>query len=110
MDLRAIVECVILDYARIPYAYEPDLAQVPVFDPARGQYALMVVGWGAKGERVHYCLIHVAIRGDTIWIEHDGTEEGVAADLERAGIGKDRIVLAFHRPEMRRHTGYAVAQ
>jgi hypothetical protein len=110
MDLRALVERIILEYANIPYAYEPDLARIPVFDSERGQYLLMVVGWGAEGERVHYCLIHVAIRGDTIWIEHDGTEEGVAADLERAGIGKDRIVLAFHRPEMQSHTGYAVAR
>lgn len=110
MDLGAVVEHIILEYAGIPYAYESDLAQVPVFDSGRGQYLLVVVGWGAAGERVHYTLIHVAIRADMIWIEHDGTEEGVAADLERAGIGRDRIVLAFHPPATRAHTGYAVAR
>ncbi len=109
MDLGAVIECVIMEYAGIPYAYEPDLAQIPVFDREHGHYLLMVAGWGAGGERVHYCLIHIAVRNDMVWIEHDGTEEGVAADLERAGIGKERIVLAFHRPEMRGHTGYAVA-
>ncbi len=110
MDLRAVIERIILEYASIPYAYEPHLAQIPVFDPERGHYLLMVAGWGAKGERIHYTLIHVAIRAGTIWIEQDGTEEGVAADLERAGISKDRIVLAFHPPDARAHTGYAIAQ
>ncbi len=110
MDPHAIVERVISEYAGLPNAYEPDLQQVAVFDPARGHYLLMVVGWGVGGERVHYCLIHVGIRDDTVWIEHDGTEEGIAADLERAGISRDCIVLAFQRPELRIHTGYAVAQ
>ena len=81
-----------------------------MFDPERGHYVLVVAGWGAQGERVHYTLIHVSIRVDTICIEQDGTEDGIAADLERAGIGKDRIVLAFHPPDVQAHTGYAVAQ
>jgi len=110
MDLSAVVERTILEYAGIPYAYEPDLVQIPVFDRGRGHYLLMVAGWGLSGERVHYALVHVAIRADMIWIEHDGTEEGVAADLERAGVSKDRIVLAFHPPDARAHTGYAVAR
>lgn len=44
-----------------------------------------------------------------IWIQRDGTEEGIAADLERAGIAKDQIVLGFRSPEVRPYTGYAVA-
>ena len=110
MDLCTVVERIILEYASIPYAYEPELAQIPVFDRERNQYLIIVAGWGAEGERVHYTLVHVAVRAETVWIEQDGTEEGIAADLERAGIGKDRIVLAFHPPEMQVHTGYAVAR
>jgi hypothetical protein len=109
VDYGDLIERIILEYAAIPYAYEPDLRQMPVFDRERGEYALIVVGWGTEGERVHYCLIHAAVRDGLIWIEHDGSEEGIAADLERAGIGRDRIVLGFHRPEIRPHTGYAVA-
>ncbi len=44
-----------------------------------------------------------------IWIQRDGTEEGIAADLERAGIPKEHIVLGFRPPELRPYTGYAVA-
>jgi hypothetical protein len=42
------------------------------------------------------------------WIQRDGTESGIAHDLEAAGIPKDRIVLAFRPPAVRPHTGYAV--
>jgi hypothetical protein len=43
------------------------------------------------------------------WIQRDGTETGIAHDLEAAGIPKDRIVLGFRPPEVRPLTGYAVA-
>ena len=109
MDDCAVIEQVILEYAGIPYAYEPELHQAPAFDRERGQYLLTVAGWGREGERVHYCLIHVALAAGKFWIEEDNTEEGIAADLERLGVPRDRIVLAFHRPELRSHTGYAVA-
>jgi XisI protein len=49
---------------------------------------------------------------DQMWqvlLERDGTESGIAYELEAAGIPKDRIVLAFRAPEMRPQTGYAVA-
>ncbi len=109
MDLRTIVEHVILEYANVPYAYEPELCQFPVFDRERGHYLVVVAGWGLERERVHYCLLHVTIHGDSVRIEHDGTEDGLAGDLERAGLSKDRIVLAFLRPEARAYNGYGVA-
>jgi hypothetical protein len=42
-------------------------------------------------------------------IQRDGTESGIAHDLEAAGIPKDRIVQAFRPAAVRTHTGYAVA-
>ena len=109
MDPCAVIERIIEEYAAIPFAYEPELALLPVFDRQRGQFLLMVVGWGAQGERVHYCMLHIALRDGKYWIEEDTTEEGVATDLERAGVARDQIVLAFHQPELRAHSGYAVA-
>jgi len=44
-----------------------------------------------------------------IWIERDGTEEGVAEEFIRAGGPREDIVLAFYRPERRRITEFAVA-
>lgn len=54
-------------------------------------------------------MIHVEVRDDKFWIHYDGTEVGIADDLVKAGVPVDRIVLAFHTPEIRKHTGYAVA-
>ena len=44
-----------------------------------------------------------------VWIQYDGTEDGVGYALEAAGIPKEDIVPAFHPESVRVHTGYAVA-
>jgi len=43
-----------------------------------------------------------------IWIQHDGTERGVANDLVEWGVPKEAIVLAFHAPYRWQYTGFAV--
>ncbi|MFS0516830.1 element excision factor XisI family protein [Nostoc sp. UIC 10607] len=42
-----------------------------------------------------------------IWIQLDGTEEGVATELVRAGILKARIVLGFQSEELRKDSEFA---
>ena len=37
------------------------------------------------------------------------TEIGIAEELVKAGIPKDKIVLAFYEPQIRKETGFAVA-
>lgn len=59
--------------------------------------------------RTHGCLLHVEILGDKIWIQRDGTEDGIADELVAAGIPKSRIVLGFHDPEARRFGEFAAA-
>ena len=44
-----------------------------------------------------------------LWIQQDDTEYGIAYELEKAGIPKDRMVLGFHTPDVRPYTAYAVA-
>ena len=104
---RQIVESVLNEYAALPYAYAPIQSEV-IFDRTRDRYIWMDVGWN-NDRRVHGCLAHIDIVDGKIWIQRDGTEEGIAADLERAGIPKDHIVLGFRPAEVREHTGYAVA-
>ena len=65
-------------------------------------------GW-EDHHRVHGCIVHVEIREDKLWIHYDGIEDSITAELIEAGIPKDRIVLAFHPPFVREHTGYASA-
>jgi hypothetical protein len=53
--------------------------------------------------------MHLDIIDGKIWIQRDGTEDGIAYELEDAGVPKCDIVLAFHSEDVRPHTGYAVA-
>ena len=105
--LAAAVKNVINEYA----AFRPSLGDVEVetiFDDQRGHYELMYTGWH-DARRIHGSVIHVDIRDGKIWIQHDGTEEGIANDLLEAGIPAEQIVLAFHHPRKRQFTGFAVA-
>jgi XisI protein len=104
---RQVIETTLSEYAAIPYAYAAIQSEV-IFDRTRDRYVWMDVGWD-NDRRVHGCLVHIDIIDGKIWIQRDGTEDGIAADLERAGIAKDQIVLGFRLPEIRAHTGYAVA-
>lgn len=80
----------------------------PVFDEVHDSYLLLDIGWDRTG-RVHSVLLHLQIKEDKVWIEVDGTEEGVAQELVAAGIPKERIVLGFYRPQRRALTEFAVA-
>lgn len=103
---RAIIEQVLTEYSKYAYAYG-EIERQLVFDRSRDHYLLMSVGWDKR--RVHGCLVHIDLINGKCWIQRDGTESGIAHDLEAAGIPRDRIVLAFRSPEIRRHSGYAVA-
>jgi hypothetical protein len=51
----------------------------------------------------------VRIKNEKIYIEEDWTEECIATELLREGVPKEDIVLAFHDPETRKFTEFAVA-
>jgi len=78
-----------------------------IFDTTREHYMLMDAGW--LGQRREYgILIHLNIKNQKIWIQHDGTEAGMANELLEMDIPKEDIVLGFHSPFMRQHTEFAV--
>jgi hypothetical protein len=104
---RQIIESILLEYTKIPYAYG-EIETEAVFDRVRDRYLLMNTGWD-QGKRVHGCLVHVDLIGGKLWIQHDGTEHGIARELVAAGVPREHIVLAFKPIEIRRHTGCALA-
>ncbi|MBN3991469.1 MAG: XisI protein [Nostoc sp. NMS2] len=53
-------------------------------------------------------FILIDIINDKIWIQRDGTEDGIANEFVSVGIPKDRIVLAFQPTEVRKYTDFAV--
>lgn len=87
---------------------QPGVESVLVIDEERDNYIWANVGW-ARGERVDGITFFGRIRDGKIWIEEDWTEDGIATDLLEAGVPKENIVLAFHEPEMRQYTEFAVA-
>ncbi len=105
VDWRDTIERVLAAYTEIPYAHGQIECEA-VFDRQRDRYVLVSVGWNGD-RRVYFTLIHVELRDEKVWIQHDGTETGVAVELTDAGIPKDRIVLGFREPSVRPYTGYA---
>jgi len=79
-----------------------------VFDDERGHYYLLDIGWNGSN-RIHGFTLHIDLKNDKIWIQQDWTEEGVANELVELGVPKQDIVLAFHAPYKRKHTGFATA-
>lgn len=102
---RQIIQKILNEYTKIPYTYG-DIHPQTIFDKDDDHYLLMLIGReGAK--RVHGCLIHVDIINEKIWIQRDGTEEGIVTELLNAGVPKDHIVLGFRSPTLRQHTEFA---
>lgn len=101
------IEKILKDHAAISYSHG-DIQQYVIIDADRTHFLLFNEGWDRK-KRVHGCVTHVQIIGDKIWIHYDGIEDGITVELVAAGVPKDHIVLAFHPPEVREYTGYAIA-
>ncbi len=94
------------EYGQIPYSYG-ELERRFIISEDKNSYLLMTLGWQGD-KRVHSCLIHVEIKDNKVWIQRDGTEDGIAEELVAAGIPKQDIVLAFQPMEVRPYTEYAV--
>ena len=104
-EYRRIVRDLIRDYAQ----YKPAVGDVQIetiFDESNDHYELIYAGWHGS-HRIHGSVIHVDIRGGKVLIQHDGTEDGIAEELVKAGVPRDQIVLAFKPPEVRKFTDYA---
>ena len=74
----------------------------------RSRYLVITEGWNGK-KRIHALIFDAEIHNGKIWLHHDGLGHGIVDELLAAGVSKDSIVLAFHPPSVRQHTGYAIA-
>ncbi|WOD40808.1 XisI protein [Nodosilinea sp. E11] len=104
-----IIKKILTEHAEICDRYpNPNIKKLLILDEERGHYIWMTLGW-QKGERIAGMTIYARVLDGKFWIEEDLTEEGVATDLMRMGVAKEGIVLAFHEPNMRQYTDFAVA-
>lgn len=78
----------------------PEYDVQTLFDTDRDHYQLLYVGW--RGHKRDFgCILHLDIKNGKVWIQHDGTETGIANQLVELGVPRQDIVLAFHEPEVR---------
>jgi len=106
-DYTAYVEEIIRRYGQ----YKPSYGEVEVqmiFDRENQHYQLLNVGWN-KHQRIRGCVLHIDIKDGKIWIQHDGTEVGVANEFVEMGVPQEDIVLAYHASYKRPYTGFAVS-
>jgi XisI protein len=105
--LRNATEKVLQDW--VAFLGNDEYAQLElVLDRERDRYLLIETGW-QNNNRIYGTLLHIDIINDKIWIQHDGTEEGVADELVDAGVSKSQIVLAYQSLTRRQLTEFAVS-
>jgi XisI protein len=78
-----------------------------IADRKNGHYLVMFIGWRDQVQ-VYGSLIHIDIKGNQIWIQRDGTQEGIAQQLVEAGVPQSDIVLGYRSPFVRQFTGFGV--
>lgn len=104
---RDLIERILVEQARVPVSHG-QIELETVLDRRGDHYLLMAVGWDGY-KRVHAPLIHLDVVDGKVWVQHDGTEAGVANDLLAGGVPQDKIVLAFQHLSRRSLGDFAVA-
>lgn len=108
-NYRALIQKILIEYDRlIANQTAANREMILAFDDQRDQYLWFQVGW-QQNKRVRGITVHIQIKNNKIWIEEDWTEEGIANELLKEGVPQSDIVLAFHHPDDRPLTDFAVA-
>ena len=103
---REYVQAILKKYESYQSENDPIASQI-IFDTERDRDQLVHVGW-RDWRRYYGCVVHIDIKDGKIWIQHDGTEIGVANELVDLGVPKQDIVLAFQAPYKRKFTDFAI--
>ncbi|MEM7180668.1 MAG: XisI protein [Spirochaetota bacterium] len=86
----------------------PESESQLIFDKENNHYLLYRIGWKGS-ERIHYCVFHIDIINEKIWVQEDNTDTIIVDDFLERGVPKSDIVLGFKSPDARPHTEFAVA-
>ncbi len=78
---------------------------IALCDETSDNYMVLNIGWQYP-QRVYHVFFHLRIKEHTIWIEQDGTEEGVVTFLLEAGIPAEAIEMGYQPMEMRPYLEY----
>ena len=100
-----LIENILKQYANIAVGEGTEIELIA--DRSNGHYLVMFIGWRDEVQ-VYGSLIHIDIKGNQIWIQRDGTQEGIAQQLVEAGVPKSNIVLGYRSPFVRQFTEFGV--
>ena len=78
-----------------------------ICDEKNNHYQVLNLGWH-ENKRIYGCSLHIDIKNNKVWIQHNGTENSIAKELMEEGVAKEDIVLGLHTPYMRQFTDYSV--
>jgi hypothetical protein len=106
IQYSTIVQKLLQDYAVLS-GDDPTVDTELIFDTVRHSYQLVHVGWH-DDRRIYGCILHLDIKDGKIWLQHNGTENDIPAELVEMGVPKTDIVVGFHSPFKRQFTEYAV--
>ncbi|MBC8154426.1 MAG: XisI protein [Bacteroidetes bacterium] len=110
VNYRQIIVDLLQTYAQMPSVNTlgDETEEQLLLDTQRDHYQVLTVGW-EQGKRVYYPVFHLDIRDGKIWVQEDASDSDLVGELERRGVPKQDIVLAFQAPYKRSLSGYAVA-
>jgi len=103
---RHLVKQLINEYAEI-LPFDSSVHNETIFDLENDRYMLLSIGW-SQGRRVHYCIIHIDIIDEQVWIQANNTDRLIAEELVAAGVSPKSIILGLQPPELRKYTAYGV--
>ncbi len=106
-NLEEAVTKVLQDYLDF-IGNDPNTNIELIIDKDKTHYLLVEIGW-ENDRRIYSPFLHIDIINNKIWIQQDGTEEGIANELVKEGISPQQIVLAFKTPERRQITDFAIS-
>lgn len=100
-----LIEKILQQYSTITVGEGTEIELI--IDRSNGHYLVIFIGWRDQIQ-VYGSLIHIDIKEDRIWIQRDGTQEGIAQQLVEAGVPPSDIVLGYRSPFVRQFTGFGM--
>ena len=105
---RNLIKELLTNYATPANDNPKDLEDQLIFDTERDHYQIMSVGWN-NNKRVYFCLLHLDIKNDKIWLQENSTDYDIVEDLIKLGVPHSDVVIGFIPADVRPYTEYAVA-
>jgi hypothetical protein len=107
-NYNVIVKTVFENFVAERKNNKSEIQTIFLCDDTNNHYQIIRMGW-KNGQQVFNVIFHIDIINDKIWLQRNMSDYDIIEDIELLGVPKSDIVLAFHTPTMRPHTGYAIA-